>query len=575
MANGDARPPGAGPTSIPFLLHNAIPTRSFEQYDIANHAHWEVSEDETGQIRVEANHDSGDSDGTRAARLDKYVLPGNVMSQLVNKYFDTQLKWLPIISRAEFLASSTPHPLVLYAICAVASTSRDVPRHVFNRLRGLINGLLRSNEILSHARLEHVQALLLISETGELHAQPAAPTASAALMRTTAAIRMAQDLGLHREPKTKPQTPAELMLIEAKRRTWAACVFTDRWYSCALGIPQMIDVLDCDVLLPSTRNIVPGVDPKEWTENPSYACLNVNLQLSLLTGRILKMIYAPSGLSHTTDEQIETLNKELNAFHKDLRDDFKFHGPDTNLFGGMVHLQYCASLFLFYRGFMRVTHPPPAHIKFTIDPASWHNLVQWSREAIVWLNAHDTLLDTFFIFPYSATSAALVQYHTWSRKRDPSALETLKLVRDVVQRWEAALKPDQMSIRRKTCETMILLYEAALKTNPDADDRTERSEGTPVSAAGSTGSKTDNPALRRVLLNNIPMEGDGTQNAEYSHAPDTNASVAVFDEQGEFDISFLDSIPESNFDWSGWGNYFDTVDKMFPGAACGEAAEDK
>jgi hypothetical protein len=33
---------------------------------------------------------------------------------------------------------------------------------------------------------------------------------------------------------------------------------------------------------------------------------------------------------------------------------------------------------------------------------------------------------------------------------------------------------DQMSIRRKTCETMTLLYEAALKTNPDFDETKDR-----------------------------------------------------------------------------------------------------
>lgn len=34
---------------------------------------------------------------------------------------------------------------------------------------------------------------------------------------------------------------------------------------------------------------------------------------------------------------------------------------------------------------------------------------------------------------------------------------------------------DQMSIRRKTCETMTLLYEAALKTNPSGDDKPQPS----------------------------------------------------------------------------------------------------
>lgn len=35
-------------------------------------------------------------------------------------------------------------------------------------------------------------------------------------------------------------------------------------------------------------------------------------------------------------------------------------------------------------------------------------------------------------------------------------------------------KTDQMSIRRKTCETMTLLYEAALKTNPEVEEPKDR-----------------------------------------------------------------------------------------------------
>ena len=39
---------------------------------------------------------------------------------------------------------------------------RHFPREVFAGVRGVINGLLRSNDILSDARFEHVQALVSV-----------------------------------------------------------------------------------------------------------------------------------------------------------------------------------------------------------------------------------------------------------------------------------------------------------------------------------------------------------------------------------------------------------------------------
>lgn len=535
----------SAPTSIPFLLHAAMPTRQFEQYDLDNHWHWEVSEDAEGMVRVEAAMESGDND-SRAERLDKYVLPGPIISALVNKYFEYDHTFIPVLTRREFLATKRPHPLLLYSMCAVASVGREYPRHVFNRLRGLVNGLLRCNEILSHAKLEHIQAMLILAAVGETHAQPSAPTASAAAMRLASGIRMAQDLSFHREPKTQPKTAAETELAESRRRIWAVCVFLDRWLGMGLGLPQMIDIHDCDVLIPSPREVVPGVEPVDWPVNQGYLALSENLKLSLISGRILKLMYGPAGLSNVTDQQLDELLAEMTAWRANLPESLVFKGTDSSLLSGFMHIGYTAIQFLFWRLFIGVARPPPAHVKLSLDANRWAEMVQWSRSAIEWLNAHDRCLDTYFIFPYSATSCALIQYHTWARKRDPAALETLKLIRDVVQRWEAALKPDQMSIRRKSCETMTLLYEAALKTYPDTDDRTDRSEGTPASqGSGSTG-----PAFPRkasAALGNVDC--DGPTNVEYSHAPDTGAA---FFQDGEIDISFLDSIPDSNFDWSGW-----------------------
>jgi hypothetical protein len=92
---------------------------------------------------------------------------------------------------------------------------------------------------------------------------------------------------------------------------------------------------------------------------------------------------------------------------------------------------------------------------------------------------------------YSCVSVALVQFHSWARRSDSSALDALRKLKAVGVSWEVyptllpsflfsscfsipevdsiifyflsqlAVQPDHMSIRRKTIEVMSLLYDAA------------------------------------------------------------------------------------------------------------------
>ncbi|WWC92343.1 uncharacterized protein L201_007298 [Kwoniella dendrophila CBS 6074] len=410
-----------GPTSIAFLLHTTIPTIPSEGFDIRHHNSWEVLEDGNGVIRVNAppsapaHADADPADPTRAHnRLNKPVLSGQTMSLLVNAYFKEVAPLFPVISRAEFASKSTPSPLLLYSICGLGATRRQFPREIFAGVRGVINGLLRSNDILSDARFENVQALLLLAQVGDLHAQPTAATASASLIRTSAAIRMAQDLGLHRESSLRASGPQDLAYVELRRRVWATCVIMDRW--------------------------------------------------------VLKMIYSPTGLKHTTDAQLGGLVMDMERWQETLPEGLQFRGRDTPQVAGLLHLGYTALQFLFWRVFMRITYSCPPHLTFCVQVLHWTKMIEWSRGALEWLDANDDALDTLFIFPYAATSCALIQYHTWARRGDHKALETLKLVKETATRWEHTVQPDQMSIRRKTCETMTLLYEAALKTDPDSNE---------------------------------------------------------------------------------------------------------
>ncbi|KAI9637068.1 fungal-specific transcription factor domain-containing protein [Dioszegia hungarica] len=480
------RPPGEvpgrieGPTSLSFLLHTSLPASASEAYDLRYHHSWEVSEDGNGLIRVKAppssndgrygeNGENGDPSHTHN-KLNRPVINARTISLLVNAYFDHLAHLFPVISRSEFAAKQTPPPLLLYSICGVGSTRREFPREIFAGVRGIINGLLRSNDILSDARIENVQALLVLAQVGDLHAQPTAATASASLMRTGSAIRMAQDLGLHRESHVRAQTPKDLAYVELRRRIWATCVIMDRWYGAALGIPLTVDLLDCDVLLPAGYDIIQDQNPSTWPIEPSFLALTEHLKLSILVGRVLKTIYSPTGLKHATDEQLYSILEDMRAWKEGLPEGLRLEGPKSSFATGLLHLAYTTLHFLLWRPFMRITYICPPHLQFALETMHWSEMAMWATEALDWLNHNPEALDTVFVYSYAATSCALVQYHTWVRRREPGSLESLKQVRETALRWEEAVQPDQMSIRRKTCETMTLLYEAALKTNPE-DDR--------------------------------------------------------------------------------------------------------
>lgn len=136
------------------------------------------------------------------------------------------------------------------------------------------------------------------------------------------------------------------------------------------------------------------------------------------------------------------------------------------------------------------------------------------------------MLDTFFIPSYATASLALVQYHTWARRKDSQAIESLRILKDVVKRWEvrrpyllfkitrarltfsllpsapppqAVVQPTPgavhpMAVRHKTLEIMGLLYTAAKHTSPHptgASPTAYQTHATSPSAFDGTGAETE------------------------------------------------------------------------------------
>lgn len=171
---------------------------------------------------------------------------------------------------------------------------------------------------------------LLLSQVGDLHAQPTAATASASLIRMGTAVRMAQDLGLHRETNLRVESTSDLAFVELRRRVWACCVILDRWFGAALGIPLLIDLLDCDVLLPASYEIDPDLEPSRWSIEPQYVALAEHLKLATLIGRVLKTIYGPTGLKYATDAQLQSLLADMTSWQEGLPESLRYKGVDSS-----------------------------------------------------------------------------------------------------------------------------------------------------------------------------------------------------------------------------------------------------
>ncbi|KZP12550.1 hypothetical protein FIBSPDRAFT_835995 [Athelia psychrophila] len=429
-----------GPTAEVHLLHSqaGISSRIYESYDQRYHHTWEVSKTGDGLIQIDAQ--ATDEAPSVLPKAIDVRIERDVVEKLLNAYFTDVAPIFPVVTKAEFLSSASPPPMLLYSMCLVAAARRDVPQSLFDSIRFAVNGIIKSEDVLSTASITNVQALLILCMTGDCHSQFVPNALSALWVRLGTAIRMAQDLGLHRAESVKQN-------IELRRRLWGACVISDRWTSLTYGHPYMIDVADCDVRLPSSGD-------------PNDLYMDELVRLSVLLGRVLKTIYSPSGLTFTTDTILHALIGDLEAWKTNLPEKLRFTGAETSTTAGLLHILYCCVCMIFWRVFMRISYSCPDHLKFGLTVDRWSALIQLTGDAIDWLDTHERLYDVWLLVPYAATSCALVQYHTWARRRDVDAAAKLRKLRDCVRRWEGSISPDHMSARRKTAEIIALLYEA-------------------------------------------------------------------------------------------------------------------
>ncbi|CAI6088219.1 unnamed protein product [Clonostachys chloroleuca] len=188
------------------------------------------------------------------------------------------------------------------------------------------------------------------------------------------AIRIAQGMGLHREPEewdqgdTKNYQAPDQLEVEMRRRAWAGCALLDRILSLTYGRPPMIhgSILHGTIVLPSAIDDellgrVPGAPGCQPSDTPSLVeCYVHALKLQDILGQVLTSFYyqgsdnetaSSPGLGQRTNneptksqsnwisdaglQKLLDVDRQLDIWNKDLPAHLQVHHySEENLFPG-------------------------------------------------------------------------------------------------------------------------------------------------------------------------------------------------------------------------------------------------
>ncbi|GAA6051669.1 hypothetical protein JCM3770_001221 [Rhodotorula araucariae] len=476
-----------GYTSISHLMHSTstFPTERMIPVDFKYSQKLSVNEIGDGFIRVISAGDGDPMQGGEPVAIQG--IEHSDAEKLLNYFFTTHSNHFPIVAKADFLGSERPTPLLFNAICAVSALSHHVAPSILRTIKATIRSHLRDEDMLDNSTIPNIQALLIYAFSMELEKGTAASKTWNIL---GLAVRMAQDLGLHRKLGSERKEQSEADHTELRRRVWGGCLIADRWISAIYGQPMMIDLADCDTMLPSVFDIRPNLEFD--SERRPYLFNSALISLSILLGRILKAVYSPTGIMLLSEKDAKSLVNDLAAWVSGLPEELRFQGPEKSTpEQGFLHLLYIPVRFLITRPFMRISFQLPERFAaLSVGTQQWSVVEAESRLAIEWVDKNESCLEGWFVGTYAFFICSLIQYHSHIRRRDSVSLGTLRLARDCLKRL---VVPDgECYVRAKIAEIIHLLYHTACSVARWAP---EAAEGMSPASSGTTAVTTLNPTV--------------------------------------------------------------------------------
>lgn len=253
------------------------------------------------------------------------------------------------------------------------------------------------------------------------------------------AVRMAQDLGLHRTLTTVDLSYDQR---ERNKQLWYAVYTTDRWCCAVMGRPLAIADSDCDVDLPSVSGARGNED----------LTMFVNfVKLSGILGEILRRIYSPrakvNGYKTKAMEQtVYSLQKMLEEWFNHVPDGYKVTASDLKelnaypkdskklVEGGPLTICYHAVVSLLHRPFIVLENDNNSRTSFEICRQAAKQAVDIARSI-----PYMTIANFGWNFAaYSVFQAALIHLYNCTNS-DPEISKEAK--RYVKMCTESCLEP--------------------------------------------------------------------------------------------------------------------------------------
>nr|XP_019008633.1 uncharacterized protein I206_06314 [Kwoniella pini CBS 10737]OCF47414.1 hypothetical protein I206_06314 [Kwoniella pini CBS 10737] len=309
--------------------------------------------------------------------------------------------------------------VTISAVCAVAALSRKTPTSVFLAAKDRLVDLLDQSDVLKVASVANIQTLLIATSKAELlmnHRQSSGGSLS--FQRCSSAIRMAQELGLYRNDI---DFPADIAM--SRRSAWRSCLIADRWLAAGYGLPQIIDLDDCDDV-----SGVAETDPQMILQAELY-------NASILLGRVLKEIYSPKVLARTNDDRIEGLIMAIDSCRSRVNDVLRF-SPASEVGRVVFELSILTVEALFLRGVSSTKIRRPSHLTYRSSPGRWKAIWDRSQKLVSWIGEKgDWLLDTSRIGLYGLTFCCLMMFRDHSQTHSSTALYGLQMASHATFRW--------------------------------------------------------------------------------------------------------------------------------------------
>ena len=209
------------------------------------------------------------------------------------RYFSHIHTFLPIVNQTKFETHDMKSSNVLFqAVLAVSFrfASRHFPKLFKSKSAQYANNYFRQVMLCVQdnyrARLRHVQAALLMTLYLDMDETDLESMQWYTLGK---AIRMAQDIGLHRSCSNWNIPRSE---IETRHRVFYACYVLDRLMGARAGKPLTILDRDFDTELPVPYEVYDNNDDDKNGPSVYHSFISL-IKLCEILGRILKALYAP------------------------------------------------------------------------------------------------------------------------------------------------------------------------------------------------------------------------------------------------------------------------------------------